>query len=123
MRISGRAGSPVTRTVPVRQSACSPAALPKRNAAAATATAATAATAPLVISCELIPVPPILTFCCRQYRPTRRAPVQNCEVSAPAGPLTRSEALDDVVHAGGERLDVVGFDRREHRHAQLVAAE
>src|SRR6185295_20419844 len=30
---------------------------------------------------------------------------------------------DDPVDAGGERLDVVGVDRREHPDPQLVAAE
>src|ERR671933_2211853 len=40
-----------------------------------------------------------------------------------AGGTENLDALDDVVDAGGQRLDVGGLDVREHPDAQLVAAE
>src|SRR6202035_3008515 len=45
---------------------------------------------------------------------------QAAQVTQGAGMLA---TLDPPVAAFGERADVVGFDGREHRHPQLVAAE
>src|SRR5690606_12282326 len=40
-----------------------------------------------------------------------------------AGPPSAAQALDHVVDAGGQRLDVRGVDRRVERDAELVAAQ